>query len=202
MKPIARHALARDSITLRHSLVSAFEHDPVNCWMFDDPETRLPLLEAWIEFAVDAGMGRGHFYCSEDARAGAIWSPPDAPFFDDVWGPRFVETLNSLIGERAPHVLAELGGALGRHFDEEGPPEPHFYLFMLGTHQDHQSRGLGAAVVERVLQVCDREGLEARLESSNIANVPFYERLGFEVEAEIELGEGGPVLRPMWRRPR
>ena len=53
-----------------------------------------------------------------------------------------------------------------------------------------------------MLELCDRERLPAYLESSNIKNVPFYQRHGFEVQEEIQVAEGGPILRTMYRKPR
>ena len=52
------------------------------------------------------------------------------------------------------------------------------------------------------LDRCDAEHAPAYLESSNPANVPYYQRFGFEVTGEIVLPDGGPSLVPMWRRAR
>ena len=43
--------------------------------------------------------------------------------------------------------------------------------------------------------------LPAYLESSNPANVPLYQRHGFEVLGEIQVGSSPPVF-PMYRPPR
>jgi RNA polymerase sigma-70 factor (ECF subfamily) len=40
------------------------------------------------------------------------------------------------------------------------------------------------------------------LESSNLDNIPYYERLGYEVTEELAMTDGGPLLWPMWRTPR
>jgi hypothetical protein len=51
------------------------------------------------------------------------------------------------------------------------------------------------------LTQCDDQAQTAYLESSNSANIPAYERLGFEVHAEIQAGSS-PTLCSMLRRPR
>ena len=47
---------------------------------------------------------------------------------------------------------------------------------------------------------CDAEGLSAYLESSDLANVPLYERHGFRVTGEVVIPDG-PVIPLMWRDP-
>lgn len=51
------------------------------------------------------------------------------------------------------------------------------------------------------LDRCDAEHAPAYLESSNPANIGYYQRFGFEVTGEIVLPDG-PSLWPMWRQPR
>lgn len=81
------------------------------------------------------------------------------------------------------------------------PIEPHWYLPLIGVDPDHQRRGYGAALMAPALAACDRDGLPAYLESSNPANVPFYDRLGFRALATIRVGASPPIL-PMRREPR
>ena len=79
--------------------------------------------------------------------------------------------------------------------------DPITHEFILGTAAASQSRGLGSALITDMLDRCDRQGLGAYLESSNIRNVPFYERHGFKVLSEIKISDGF-TARPMWRDPR
>ncbi len=69
---------------------------------------------------------------------------------------------------------------------------------MIGVVPERQGRGLGSALLEFGLVECDRDGTEAYLESSNVANLPLYERFGFEVTGEIQAGSS-PPLYPMVR---
>jgi GNAT superfamily N-acetyltransferase len=65
-----------------------------------------------------------------------------------------------------------------------------------------QSKGIGSAVLGAMLERCDTEGMPAYLESSNLRNVPFYARHGFEATGEIVVGKGAPTVTAMWRTPR
>ena len=85
--------------------------------------------------------------------------------------------------------------------EKKHPVEPHWYLGVLGTGPAHQGRGVGAALLQPVLEKCDREGIPAYLESSKATNIGYYERFGFAVTGEITLRDG-PTVWPMWRDPR
>jgi hypothetical protein len=50
------------------------------------------------------------------------------------------------------------------------------------------------------VELCDREGIPAYLESSKERNIDFYARFGFRVLQEVRLPRG-PKMWPMWREP-
>ena len=81
------------------------------------------------------------------------------------------------------------------------PREPHWYLPLIGVDPAHQGEGLGGALLRHAAHVCDRDGVPAYLESSNLRNVPFYERHGFEVLGAIQAGSS-PTIVPMLRPPQ
>jgi len=64
-----------------------------------------------------------------------------------------------------------------------------------------QGRGLATAVMAPVLDICDREGRAAYLESSTESNVAFYSHRGFEVTGEVTVPEAALRLWLMWREP-
>lgn len=80
------------------------------------------------------------------------------------------------------------------------PTEPHWYLAVLGVDPRHQGRGLGRALVQPVLDQCDRAVLPAYLETQKPENLPFHERFGFRVTDEISV-PGSPPVWLMWRDP-
>lgn len=93
-------------------------------------------------------------------------------------------------------MLAVLGAATAAVH----PPEPHWYLGVLATRPDRQSRGLGARILAPILSLRDGEAVPAYLESFNARNIAFYERQWFDVRGEIVTPEG-PTLYPMRRGP-
>lgn len=74
------------------------------------------------------------------------------------------------------------------------PSEPHWHLVRLATDAGHRGQGLGTALLEMRLELIDRTGVAAHLESSSHASAQLYERLGFAVVGEIRLPAGACIL--------
>jgi ribosomal protein S18 acetylase RimI-like enzyme len=97
---------------------------------------------------------------------------------------------------------AERQAELSAVFERMGsyhPSEPHWYLPLIGVDPVHQRNGHGAALLRHALDRCDRDHALAYLESSNPANIPLYQRHGFEVLGTIQAGSSPrivPMLRP------
>lgn len=142
---------------------------------------------------VESHVSLGHVYVANDGAAVALWEPPgvvaDGSLLEEV-----------IFSEIAEETLTATADQWGR-FLECRPEFPHFYLGMLGACDAARGQGLGSALLERVLAVCDAEGLPSYLESSNVRNVGLYLRHGYEVVEEIEFAPD-VIVRPMLRTPR
>ena len=105
-----------------------------------------------------------------------------------------------------PALLPHLPAARARRrAGREAPPgaSRHLYLAVLGTEPAAPGPGRRVgAVLAPGLELCDREGLPAYLESSKESNVGFYARFGFRVTEEVRMPRGGPTVWLMWRDPR
>ena len=140
--------------------------------------------------------GHGLVHADTTVHGAAVWlapSPPRPSSLQGAW--------------RALRMLLTLRGSAGRAEALNATilpariEEPHWYLALLGTEPSHQGRGLGSALLAPTLERCDQQGQLAYLESSKQANVPFYQRHGFEVVCELTV-PGGPSVWPMLRKPR
>lgn len=177
-------------------LASAFHDDPWIQWMFPDEAARPALAGAWMRGAAEASLSAGHGYVLAGQGGAALWGPPDVEFFPAA----SFKPLWSLVLGANPHRVDELREgltAIGALHPDEGA----FYLNAIGVDPSARGAGLGAQLLERVIGVCDHEGIPAYLESSNGRNVSLYERHGFEVTDELVIPDG-PTMRPMWRDPR
>jgi len=178
-------------------LTSAFQDDPLwGLWTFPDSASRPHRLYQLMRFWALAGIRHPWVRMTENAEAVALWLPPGEPEFTAQEEAAFGSLIDDLFGERA-HELHSLFD----RFDEYHPEEPHYYLSLWATHRDHARRGLGTSLIHDNLANIDAEHMPAYLESTNPANLPRYEALGFNRTDEFG-PSGGPVITTMWRNAR
>jgi GNAT superfamily N-acetyltransferase len=187
-----------DIESLADVLQAAFFDDPVSTWLLPGESSRSRRLARFFAIFL-----RRHYlpmravWTTTDQAGAAMWSPPGhwrIPLAEAV------RTAPSLLRVGGRHALRAIRTA--EQIERRHPREPHWYLGVLGTNPPRQGTGVGSALLQPVLERCDREGVPAYLESSKESNIPFYGRHGFEVTGEIVIPAGGPTLWTMWRDPR
>jgi GNAT superfamily N-acetyltransferase len=194
----ARAAGPGDAEAVTETLALAFYEDPVWSWAVPDPERRLEQHREVWGLVVEAALGGGGVWLTDEAGAAAVWIPPGRPELGPEEEERLEALLEKSMGAGAARVLDTF-----ERFEAAHPHErEHYYLSLLGTHPDRRGQGIGIRLLAENLRRIDAEGAPAFLESSNPVNDRRYERLGFNRCGEFELGEGGPTITQMWRDPR
>ncbi|MCC6418574.1 MAG: GNAT family N-acetyltransferase [Gemmataceae bacterium] len=174
-------------------LALAFSADPVNRWVWPHPDQYLAGFPAFARAFGGASFQHGTAHCAEEGVGAALWLPPGAQTDEDA----VVEVLRATAPEEHLDDLMEvLDRMSGYH-----PAGPHWYLPLIGVDPAHRGRGVGSRLLQHALNVCDQDGTPAYLESSNRANIPLYERHGFEVVGTIRVGTCPPLF-PMVRPAR
>jgi GNAT superfamily N-acetyltransferase len=181
-------------------MARAFADDPVMRWILPDEPMRLRRLPKFFAVSMRGVLRHGSselMVLSHRLAGCAVWLPPGR-WLPSTWRqlaavPGYARALGSQLAVASVtyHALAEAH-----------PAAPHWYLAGLGTDPPFQGTGVGSELIRARLARCDAAGLPAYLESSNERNVPFYERHGFRVTAELTVPAGGPTLWLMWRDPR
>lgn len=172
-------------------LARAFYDDPAMSWTFPRDHKRMRQAERFWRIRLTHMAPQDEIYVTEDLSAAAAWTLPDR------WHVSMRETgklASMMLGPRLPVLFRGLQRLERAH--PHAPP--HFYLAVIGTDPSRQGEGLGTALLQPVLEICDRDGVPAYLESSKERNVDFYSRFGFRVKQEVRL-PGGPRMWAMWR---
>ncbi|MBY8877497.1 GNAT family N-acetyltransferase [Actinacidiphila acidipaludis] len=201
-----RRAGAEDRDAVAKLLDEVFHHDPVSSWVFPDPEHRRTSHIRLMGAFLDNALAEGYVDVTEDGSACALWlSVPahedgeaghgESGDEADGDGPAEFRELVDPANERVEQIARLMEAA-------HPGDRPHEYLMLIAVSEEVRSQGVGAALIESVLERCDREGLAAYLEASSMRSRGLYERLGFVFMGRTVDLPDGPHMWPMWRDPR
>lgn len=186
-------AKTQDRERVISAIVLAFVGDPVARWAWPEPHDYFTYFTEFTNVFGGKAFDHGTAHSVAEFSGGALWLPPGVqPDEKALVG--LME--RSIDPKRLQVVFTMLEKMEGYH-----PTEPHWYLPLIGVEPTKQGRGYGSALLRHALEHIDRERRIAYLESTNPANVPLYQRHGFEVVGTIQVGDS-PPLYPMIRRPR
>ncbi len=173
--------------------VMAFGSDPVMRWLYPDPHDYIQHYPRFVMAFGGPAFEHGTAYVGDEFGGVALWIPVGVYSDADAVEALFRETLAEPVQGEVFSILEQM--------DRYHIKDPHWYLSIIGVDPAHQGKGIGSALLRHSLEPCDEQGLPAYLESSNPANVPLFQRHGFEVLGEIQVGSSPPVF-PMYRPPR
>jgi GNAT superfamily N-acetyltransferase len=176
---------------------TAFRSDPVITYLLSTlpPPKRHAYLEEYItRLATAAALNSAIFSEAEDYSSISIVLPPGKSV-DNFW---------TLIPAGLFSVLWKLGvkgwwrmvgafepatGAVRRRV--LGPHKVNFYyLFFVATREDARGKVLSSALIRRLQERAQEDGLPAWLEATTEYSSRVYEKLGFERVETVVLGKG------------
>ncbi|MCC5952211.1 MAG: GNAT family N-acetyltransferase [Acidimicrobiia bacterium] len=177
-------------------LAAAFHDDPFMSWLLPQPTSRAHRARRLFSWEVVHARRCGRSLVADDGAGCALWFAPGQ------WRSRGLDAAREMVvgaGSVPPNRWRAAVSGMGR-VERAHPREPHWYLATVGTDPARRGTGAGRKLIHAGLALADRDGVGAYLESSNVVNLPYYERFGFAVTEEITLPDG-PTLWGMWRDP-
>ena len=191
--PAAVPAQAGDYDRSIASLVAAFIADPFIRWMFPDPKQYLDNFPLVLKYFAGGAFEHSSAYRSDDFKAAALWLPPGVSPDEDALGAVMQEGVAAKLQQEVFGVLEQVG--------EGHPEEAHWYLPAIGVEPRSQGKGYGSELLARSLEPIDRDHVAAYLEATNPVSIPLYERFGFQVVGQFQVGSS-PIVTPMFRAAR
>jgi GNAT superfamily N-acetyltransferase len=191
----ARVAKTDDLEPVTQILTDAFASDPLWSWAYPDRDG----LERWWRLHVRSALRFPWTWVLGDFAAVSMWIPPGESELTAEEEAGVEALVADLAGPRAPDVLELL-----HRFDASHPADaaPHYYLSLLGVDPARRGNGYGMTLLEHNLELIDRLGAPAYLESSNPANDPRYERRGFRRIGGFDRPDEQLTVSTMWRDAR
>jgi GNAT superfamily N-acetyltransferase len=173
-------------------IVAAFAVDPAARFAWPMLRDYLRAMPLGVREFAGSSFDHGTADIAADFSGTALWLPP---------GVQPGEAIDKVFRDTAqPEHLGDLLATFEK-MGEWHPKEAHGYLAMIGVDPKAQGTGIGSALMRPGLARCDRDGTLAYLETANPKNIPLYQRFGFEVIGEIQVG-AAPRMTPMLRQPR
>jgi ribosomal protein S18 acetylase RimI-like enzyme len=184
----------RDDIdTVADIITDAFDHLAVIRYLVPDPARRRTVPHDWYRLHIDHAVGgAGQVFLTENATAAAVW-------FDRTSKPGDPDGYDNRLAEIAGDDLPRF-----RHLDAQmdayHPAGAHWHLLFLAVRPDHQSQGLGSALMDHTHRRLDDEHTPAYLEATSEQNRRLYQRHGYtEMTPPTIPVIDGTVLYRMWR---
>lgn len=174
------------------SIVLGFSADPLARWFWPQASVYLksgPIFDAFGGRAIDHDSA----FVTQNYEGAALWLPPGVEPDEERMIPMFQASVDEDIIDDVLGVFEAM--------DEYHPKDPCWYLPLIAVDPGHQGNGFGSQLMKHALSKIDEEGSLAYLESSNPRNISLYERFGFEIIGQIQVGSS-PLIQPMLRPGR
>jgi hypothetical protein len=68
------------------------------------------------------------------------------------------------------------------------PKELMYYLWFMGVEKKEQNSGIGSSLIEEIIRDSELKERSIFLETSTLKNIPWYEKFGFKIYNELDLG--------------
>jgi ribosomal protein S18 acetylase RimI-like enzyme len=155
----------------------AFADDPLLRYMFPNPAEWAKRVPWYFATNLKHASLFGEVYATPNFEGVAAWLSPA----DDHWSFERLQQsglwqMQENLGEEATDRFMQLV--------EMPVPEtsrPYWYLFMLGVESTRRGLGFGQRLLAPMLARIESEGAAIRVDTNDPANVPFYQRYGFEL---------------------
>lgn len=179
-----RQASINDRHLIVKTLTEAFEDNQSINYLIPQLPDKQKRIRAMMDYSFDTCQLFGKVYISDDGRGCALVSFPD----------RKRTTIASLFAE-IKLIFKSIGiGNLAKAIQREKLISKHYpthniyYLWFIGVQPEFQGKGTGQKLMIELLEEADRMKRAVYLETSTLRNIPWYEKFGFEVYAELDLG--------------
>jgi ribosomal protein S18 acetylase RimI-like enzyme len=178
-------------------LAQCFIDDPSFVLVFGETPNKLNALNAFFESFVADAMQRGEIIIAPEEQGACVWYPAEVEIFNEKFEQTLVEIVSIVShfageesGKRFEHLIQKVGA--------HEPKQPHCEVFFIGLKPSARGKGIGKSLLKPILDYADIRQVGCYLVSSNIRNISFYERHGFQKFCPIEISDSYSMTG-MWR---
>lgn len=175
-------------------LTTAFTMCPLLRWLYPEPRNYLRYFGGFIEhYCANPYLNKSGAYLNEGDKGAILWQT-EGEKRDKASMMTFL--LNSIPTHRRSETERVF-----ESFGKYHPHQAHWYLTMVAIDPMHQRLGLGGHLLRHATDVSDNAQKPVYLEATSPHAMRLYERLGWNVLAEVQVGDSPPFF-PMLRQPQ
>lgn len=178
-----RQATLRDKSVILDILTRSFDDNNSVNYVVKQDRNRIGRIRNLMDYSFNVCNKFGEVWISDDQQACALILLPDkkrVTFRTLHWDLKLAFAAIGL--GRVSNVLRREAMIKANH-----PKEPIAYLWFIGVNPQTQGRGVGSALIQEVIQECEKKKRPIYLETSMQKNLPFYKKFGFEIFHSLPL---------------
>jgi GNAT superfamily N-acetyltransferase len=165
-------------------LADSFDKNQSVNFIIRQDKKRDKRIKALMEYSFQICLSFGEVYLSDDKKACALIIYPD----------KKKATLHSIYLDIILAIeclgINNLFRAMSREatIKKQHPKELMSYIWFIGVESKHQHAGIGSRLLQDVIDESREQKRNVYLETSTLKNISWYQRLGFKIYKEIDLG--------------
>ena len=145
---------------------------------------RVDRIRNLMDYSFEVCYMFGDVFLSDDKNACALIVLPDKKKTNLKSILLDVKLITSCIG------LSNVKKAMAREskIKKLHPEQLMYYLWFIGVDPDKQNKGIGSTLLNEVIKEGTSQHRSIYLETSTLKNIPWYEKFGFKIYNELDLG--------------
>ena len=161
-------------------LSESFDTNKSVNYVIKQDSKRAKRIKALMEYSFDNCYKFGQIWLNEDKSACAlIMGPKSFSFKALLWDIKFA--VNAAGSLSVALKASDKESKVKKHH----PKHPFMHLWFIGVKKEDQGKGLGSNLIQEI--EAENNGKQPiYLETSTERNLPFYQRLGFEIYHELD----------------
>ncbi len=177
-------ATPKDKDLVINILSESFDENRSVNYIVKQGSKRTERIRALMDYSFEVCHAFGKVYLSNDKKACALILFPDQKrtTFKSIL--LDIKLIFSCIG------IENIGRALSREakIKQLQPKKTMYYLWFIGVNPKYQNTGIGMKLLDEVINDSNAMKRPIYLETSTVANLPWYKKFGFEIYNELDLG--------------
>lgn len=170
--------------TVINILAQSFNENQSVNYIVKQDKTRAKRIKALMAYSYDICSRFGKVILSNDEKACALLLYPDRKKItiqSIIWDIKLIFRCIGL--NNIPNTLRR--EALVK---QAQPRKPMTYIWFIGVCPEEQNKGKGSLLLESILEESKKMKRIVCLETSTLRNLPWYEKFGFKIYHEEEIG--------------